>query len=57
MPNAILVTGAAGFAGGHVIDLLASDGAGVEAWHRPGGHPPRPVTGVRWSGVDLLDRR
>jgi GDP-4-dehydro-6-deoxy-D-mannose reductase len=32
-----LVTGAAGFAGGHLLDLLAGDGAAVVAWRRPGG--------------------
>jgi GDP-4-dehydro-6-deoxy-D-mannose reductase len=56
MPASALVTGAAGFAGGHLIDLLAADGVRVTAWHRPGGRAPRPVPGVLWSGVDLLDR-
>lgn len=51
-----LVTGAAGFAGGHLLDLLASQGANLVAWHRPGGDPPREVDGVRWQGVDLRDR-
>ena len=27
------------------------------AWHRPGGSPPRNVSGVRWEAVDLLDAR
>jgi GDP-4-dehydro-6-deoxy-D-mannose reductase len=35
------VTGAAGFAGGHLLDLVAGDGGHVVAWHRPGGTPPR----------------
>jgi GDP-4-dehydro-6-deoxy-D-mannose reductase len=52
----ILVTGAAGFAGSHLLDLLAAGDHRVVAWHRPGGHAPRPVPGVRWDGVDLLDR-
>ena len=56
MSSAILVTGAAGFAGGHLLDLLAESAAGVVAWHRPGGTPPREVAGVRWEAVDLLDR-
>jgi GDP-4-dehydro-6-deoxy-D-mannose reductase len=55
MPEAVLVTGAAGFAGGHLIDLLAGQGGPLTAWHRPGGAPPRPVAGVRWRAVDLLD--
>ena len=56
MSSAILVTGAAGFAGSHLVDLLAGTGANVVAWHRPGGAPPRHVAGARWEAVDLLDR-
>jgi GDP-4-dehydro-6-deoxy-D-mannose reductase len=56
MAGDILVTGAAGFAGSHLIDLLVSEGADVVAWHRPGGAPPRDVPRTRWEGVDLLDR-
>ena len=56
MSSDVLVTGAAGFAGGHLIDLLIRGGARVAAWHRPGGSPPRDVTGAQWDGVDLLDR-
>jgi GDP-4-dehydro-6-deoxy-D-mannose reductase len=56
MPTTILVTGAAGFAGSHLVDLLARDGAGIVAWHRPGGAPPREVPGTRWEAVDLHDR-
>jgi GDP-4-dehydro-6-deoxy-D-mannose reductase len=55
MSSPILVTGAAGFAGSHLLDLLARDGADVVAWHRPGGSPPRDGTGARWLAVDLLD--
>ena len=56
MPSDVLVTGAAGFAGGHLIDLLIRGGARVAAWHRPGGAPPREGIGAQWEGVDLLDR-
>ena len=55
MSNAILVTGAAGFAGSHLVDRLAGDGADLVAWHRPGGAPPRPAPRTRWEPVDLLD--
>jgi len=56
MPTTTLVTGAAGFAGSHLVDLLARDGAAIVAWHRPGGAPPRVVPGTRWEAVDLHDR-
>jgi len=56
MPTSALVTGAAGFAGGHLVELLAGDGVQVTAWYRPGGEPPLAVDGVRWMAVDLLDR-
>ena len=65
-----LVTGAAGFAGSHLLDLLSTERRGesiepsqkesvepiqIIAWHRPGKVPP-PMTGVRWEAIDLLDR-
>ena len=56
MSSTILVTGAAGFAGSHLIDLLASGGASIAAWHRPGGSPPRAGAAARWEAVDLLDQ-
>src|SRR5471032_2467571 len=55
MSNTILVTGAAGFAGSHVLDMLSRDSADVVAWHRPGSAAPREVAGTRWEAVDLLD--
>lgn len=57
MKGAILVTGAAGFAGGHLLDLLAGGGAELIAWHRPGVAGRREIPGTRWDAVDLLDRR
>jgi GDP-4-dehydro-6-deoxy-D-mannose reductase len=56
MAGPIIVTGAAGFAGSHLLDLLSKDSRDVVAWHRPGGAPSRGVEGVRWEAVDLLDR-
>jgi GDP-4-dehydro-6-deoxy-D-mannose reductase len=55
MSSEILVTGAAGFAGSHLVDRLAGGGADLVAWHRPGGAPARAVPGTRWEAVDLLD--
>jgi GDP-4-dehydro-6-deoxy-D-mannose reductase len=56
MPATILVTGAAGFAGSHLLDLLAADDVPVVAWHRPGRTPPAAPPQVQWDAVDLLDR-
>ncbi len=55
MSSPILVTGAAGFAGSHLLDLLATDQANIVAWRRPGAAPARTLPGTRWDGVDLLD--
>ena len=52
--GSILVTGGMGFAGSHLLDLLA-DRAPLTAWHRPGGKPPDPDRHIEWRGVDLLD--
>jgi GDP-4-dehydro-6-deoxy-D-mannose reductase len=56
MSRPTLVTGAAGFAGSHLLDLLTAQGQPIVAWHRPGGAPPLAIAGVRWQAVDLLDR-
>jgi GDP-4-dehydro-6-deoxy-D-mannose reductase len=54
MASLTLVTGAGGFAGSHLLDLLVAQGREVVGWHRPG-HEPGARAGVRWRGVDLLD--
>ena len=56
MPCLTIVTGAAGFAGSHLLDLLRQPGAELVAWHRPGGTEPPAMDGVRWHRVDMLDR-
>src|SRR5262245_19755557 len=56
MSRPTLVTGAAGFAGSHLLDLLASPGTNLVAWHRPGGAPLSGDGSIRWDGVDMLDR-
>ena len=65
MSETILVTGAAGFAGSHLLALLrsAAPDAALLAWRRPpggrapaGAPPPRPApAGTIWRAVDLLD--
>lgn len=56
MTGPILVTGAAGFAGGHLLDLLSRAEADIVAWRRPTGTPARASSRLRWEAVDLLDR-
>ena len=49
----ILVTGAAGFVGGHVLPLLAEAGDRVAGIGR--GEPPALPAGVTYEAIDLLD--
>ncbi|HEY6506820.1 MAG TPA: NAD-dependent epimerase/dehydratase family protein, partial [Vicinamibacterales bacterium] len=50
----VLVTGAAGFAGSHLVEHLASRGQ-VVGWSRS--EPPASLARLaRWQRVDLLDR-
>ena len=55
MRSVILVTGAAGFAGSHLVELLTSNRIEIAAWYRPGGTAPRHVSGITWQAVDVLD--
>jgi GDP-4-dehydro-6-deoxy-D-mannose reductase len=50
----ILVTGAAGFVGGHLLDRLLADGARAVGWYRPG-TSPTPKPDVTWMCVELLE--
>jgi len=52
----VLVTGAAGFAGSHLLDRLAAQPSlSVVGWQLPD-QPPRAVHGsARWQSVELLD--
>jgi GDP-4-dehydro-6-deoxy-D-mannose reductase len=54
MSRPVLVTGAAGFAGSHLLEQLDRDRVPVVAWTR--GSMPPFANGVRWMRVDLLDR-
>jgi len=55
---ASLITGATGFAGGHLLDQLVARGQRVHAWgHRTSpDRTSQPASAVTWSAVDLLDR-
>jgi GDP-4-dehydro-6-deoxy-D-mannose reductase len=61
MAGPILITGAAGFAGSHLLDRLsgagdaARDQTHIVAWHRPGGTPPATGRNVTWQAVDVVD--
>jgi GDP-4-dehydro-6-deoxy-D-mannose reductase len=56
MTGPILVTGAAGFVGGHLVDRLLSDGAAVVGWYRPGTDTSALRGDIEWRSVELLDR-
>ena len=54
MSTPVLVTGAAGFAGGHLVERLAQSSE-VVGWSRS--DPPSEVSRLaRWARIDLLDR-
>lgn len=51
-----LITGATGFAGGHLLERLTASNGEVHAFAHAGGQRPAPRPGVHWTAVDLLDR-
>jgi GDP-4-dehydro-6-deoxy-D-mannose reductase len=57
VPGPILVTGATGFAGGHLLEHLIGLGRTVAGWSNPGGQQPADIhADVDWRAIDLLDR-
>jgi GDP-4-dehydro-6-deoxy-D-mannose reductase len=50
-PRPTLITGAAGFAGGHLIERLADEP--LIGWHRPGSPAPAQSPNVSWRAVDI----
>lgn len=56
-PDPPLITGAAGFAGSHLLDHLLEFAPLVHAWGRPrDDHPNQRESRVAWAAVDVLDR-
>lgn len=53
----MVVSGAAGFVGSHLLDLLEARGIRTVAWRRPGEPMPLPPTGLSadWIEIDILD--
>jgi GDP-4-dehydro-6-deoxy-D-mannose reductase len=49
----VLVTGAAGFAGSHALDLLAAEHVEIVGWARPGASLPESPDGITWRLVDV----
>jgi GDP-4-dehydro-6-deoxy-D-mannose reductase len=54
--SSILVTGAAGFVGGHLLDLLTKGDSPVVGWHHPAAPPGVHRDSVRWEPIEMLDR-
>lgn len=54
----VLITGAAGFAGSHLLDLLGGDDVRVVALRKPGigAETQAAYPAVEWIEIDLLDR-
>ena len=54
--STVLVTGAAGFVGGHLLELLEQEDDLIMAWLRPGTEPTVIGKRVGWLAVEMHDR-
>ena len=52
----ILVTGAAGFVGRHLLQELLAAGERVVAWYRPGTEITTRAPALEWRQIEMLDR-
>jgi GDP-4-dehydro-6-deoxy-D-mannose reductase len=55
MTAPILVTGAAGVVGGHLLDALTLESTPIVGWHHPKALPAVHLDTVRWASIDMLD--
>ena len=52
-----LVTGAAGFAGSHLVERLLASNDTIAAWSNPASPDDHAIyPRVQWSAVDILDK-
>jgi len=52
----VLVTGAGGFVGSHLIELLEREDTNIAAWLRPGTEPLVRSSRVKWLDIEMHDR-